>query len=745
MIANSRYLLLTLGFLLATTVLSAQIDTVTLKKFVPDFHRQLFHDEVKAGQKNLFKNDGKDDNKLTISQNDEVNYLASYALKWRVNWILYKLEKDSAVGVQKKIFYIRHTATLLSAFLKGWQTGAIDPVNLPAVIQAYDDCLQLDLKGESIENYFDGLSYEVGTYVLKSNAFENDQGIKPVNPGLAQAKNLLVKKYCELHPDQIFYILKENPDVPFADSLIKTIARKYPDQLYNYAAANNKLANIIATIDDPFIRAVSRMARSKSGRLYFPFLDNIVNGKTAFAVIDSVREDSIAYYKLLVKTRMDYVARAINKDTAFGYKDLVDMIEKKASDVFVNTINGLHDLSDLSVRFKIIQSLNAQELYYLAVSTDGVIYTSSFVKGVYPLMLSRINQRGDSLLLSLKFDRYRKFIKMCAGYNTLSNFLGTFPSADDANTLMRAFVSGLEKSDSLEDGVDVADSYASIAETMKPVANEMLNNIRINYERNAAQGNKRGTVMYDLLYKLFLSADTSNKIDLSKEFGIPPVYEVPFKTLTNDSGRVVLQLFIYGDKDGIGVFPGLIKMFSNANWKIDESNKQWVVINSAKGRPVSLYMNRPLPEETDEDAKAQEALCDYLRKNKLNPVVTINRGHSYNAPYTIQQMFASSKIVFMGSCGGYRMIHDILEKAPDAHIIGTRQIADAPVNNPFLKLIMEKLRSGDDIDWIPFWKELDGMITNKIFEDYVPPYKNLGAIFIKAYKKAMETGNNKYQ
>jgi hypothetical protein len=23
------------------------------------------------------------------------------------------------------------------------------------------------------------------------------------------------------------------------------------------------------------------------------------------------------------------------------------------------------------------------------------------------------------------------------------------------------------------------------------------------------------------------------------------------------------------------------------------------------------------------------------------------------------------------------------------------------------------------------------------FEDYIPPYKNLGAIFIKAYKKAM--------
>ncbi len=38
--------------------------------------------------------------------------------------------------------------------------------------------------------------------------------------------------------------------------------------------------------------------------------------------------------------------------------------------------------------------------------------------------------------------------------------------------------------------------------------------------------------------------------------GIPPVYEVPFKALANDSGRVTIQVFIYGDKDGMGVFPG---------------------------------------------------------------------------------------------------------------------------------------------------------------------------------------------
>jgi hypothetical protein len=334
----------------------------------------------------------------------------------------------------------------------------------------------------------------------------------------------------------------------------------------------------------------------------------------------------------------------------------------------------------------------------------------------------------------------------------LDIFLKSFPKSNDpevedpANTLMRAFVKNLDKSEGIEDGVDVADSYASIAETLKPVAEDMIKNIQNNYQYNLAQGNKKGVAIYNILNMLFLSADSTQKIDLTKELSIPPIYEVPYSALTYDSNnQVAIQLFIYGDKDGRGLFPSLISMFNNSNWKIDGSNKQWVTVTAAKGMPVTLYMNRPLPEETNEDAVAQEALCKYLATNNIIPKVTINRGHSYNAPYTIEQMSTASKIVFMGSCGGYRSIHDILIKAPDAHIIGTKQIADAPVNNPFLKLIAEKLRTGSNIEWIPFWKELRKMATDKIFDDYVPPHKNLGALFIKAYNIAMGEGEEDNQ
>ena len=737
MIAIRQYTYILFFFLLASFVSFGQNPKdPTLK---PDRNRELFHGYVDAEQKKALLADGKDDKLFSPSFNEDVNFQITNALINRVNDLQKKIEKDSAIGGQIKVLYIRGIERLLRDLNANWRYNRFVSTYLPEILQGYERCVELDIKKTSIENYIDQLPYDVARPLLDCTAFEK-------NSGYRISKNILVRKYCELHPEQIFATLlttlRQIPDFPFTDSLIIVAGHRYPKQLYDYAAANNVLATRIRKVNDPFVQAIVKMTASGgSGQLYFPFLDNIVKGKMTLADIDAVRNDSIQYYKLLVKTHIDYTERLLNKDTAFEFDALSDMMTKKAIQVFVNTINALHNENAVT-RFRIIQPLSAQELYYLAVLSDGIIYTSSFVKGIFPLMMSRIGNRGDSLLMSVNFDKYRKLIKMSAAYNTLSTFLASFKDQQNANDLMRAFVSNLEKSGGLEDGVDVADSYASIVETIKPIADEMLVNIRANYQRNVSANNKKGIEMYRILEKLFISADTTQQIDLTKELSIPPVYSVSNKDLQNENGGINIQVFIYGDEDGIKVFPHILGMFNNANWKIDRSNPNWVTISSIKGKPVSLYLNKPLPEEKDEDAKAQEALCNYLERNGLKPTVTINRGHSYNAPYTIKQMFATSKIVFMGSCGGYNLIHDILEKAPDAHIIGTKQIADAPVNNPFLKLLAETLRNGNSIEWIPFWKELDKMITNEIFEDYVPPHKNLGAIFIKAYKIAIGETNS---
>jgi hypothetical protein len=722
------------------------IDTNRLKTFKAPLNRVLFHDQVTTEQKNMLKYDGKADYRLEISDNPEINYLLTRTARWEIRDFLYQIEKDSTYSHSEKIKYIRGMKDLLLDIQRGWSTHAYRPVSLPEQVAAYRYCVKLDKQKVSVENYFAKLDWETGVPLTKSFGLGD-------NPGIARCREIAVEKYCRLYPDKIFNTLLENPHVSFLDSIIKAIARPQLNKLYDYAAADNLLGRRIRAIDDPFIKTVSKMARSKSGRLYFPFLDNIVSGKMTFEELDAVKDDSIAYYRRMVKTQMDYVSRAINKDTAFGFKDLTEMLRKKAESVFINVINGLHDVENPAVRFAIIQQLNAQELYYATVLTDGVIYTSSFTKGVYPLMMQRINQKGDSLLELVKFDKYRRFIKMAAGYNTLGNFLSTFTkndTVDNAKMLMRAFVSNLEKNDSLEDGVDVADSYASIAETMKPVADEMLENIKRNFKRNAYQfaktndlRNMRGMNIYNILEKLFLSADSTQNIDLTKELGIPPVYEVTNRALQNDSGRVIMQVFFYGEKSDMGIFNSFVSKFRNGNWRIF-SDKYWISATSLKGKPVTVYANRALPQETSEDEAAQKALNEYLAKNKIKPTITIHRGHSYTAPSTIAQMFPSSKIVFLGSCGGYHLIHDVLAKTNDAHITASKQIGMGRINQPFTDLILEELLAGKNIEWIPFWKKFRQRAGDPAgFEDYIPPYKNLGALYIKAYKIAESKSEQK--
>jgi hypothetical protein len=734
-------ILLVVVFLAAVTGQSQGVsvaDTIKIPlAYKPAQNRELRHDYIDNEQKSILAADGIADNRFAPTSNDEINFLITQSLVKKVDALQYLIETDSILDHRLKVNYLSGLEYVLKYFKQNWKVNSdkkVNPASLPAIINSYEQAVLKDRKGESIEPVISPLSYDAGSNVLV-HIFEK-------NPGYQPAKNKLVLKYCILHPGKTLATLRDNPNMPFADSLVRLLdKRKYARQLYDFSQANNHLGYVIRNIsDDVFIKTIVKMARSRSGQQYFPFLDNIVSGKMTIEDIDAVKDDSLQYYKLLVRTQMDYVTRAIEKDTAFEFKSLTDRLEKKAREDFVNVINGLHN-EGAEVRFRSIQPLSAEELYYLAVSSDGSIYTSSFVKGVYPLMMKKINNRADSLLMSLKFDKYRKFIKMAAGYNTLSNFLGSFPprqypdDESDAEKLMKAFVGKLELGNGLEDGVDVADSYASIAETIKPLAGEMLKNIQLNFERNEKAGNKRGVAIYNILHKLFLSADSSSKIDLTKELGIPPVYEVPYQSLLNDSGRVIMQVFFYGDKDGQGIFRGFVGMFSNANWKITGTDK-WVQITSAKGKPVTIFANRALPEEGGEDEKAQKELCEYMEKNKLYPTITIHRGHSYYANATIEQMFPSSRIVFLGSCGGYHLVHDVLAKATDAHIIASKQIGATEVNRPFFQLLTEKIRNGNNIDWIPFWKELDKMVTAKEFEDYIPPYKNLGALFIKAYKIA---------
>jgi hypothetical protein len=523
-----------------------------------------------------------------------------------------------------------------------------------------------------------------------------------------------------------------------------------PSQLYSYAqSASSKQGRLIRKIDDPRIKAVVQLSTQHRALFYFPFLDNIISGKQTIDNIAKVagstdkNYDSVGYFRLLVKTEIDYYGRLVKGDTPIamlGANGLVDMLQQKAIQHFVTPINELHE-SPNPVRFRAIEPLNAQELYYMMIFGENDIYTSSY-KYCFDRMIQKMGPvpHGDSLLLSVNLDRFKKFIKMAAGYNKLDEFLKTMP--ENSGKLMQAFVAKLETTTTLEDAVDVADSYGSI--TNPDLQQSMLKNVEWNEQRCMKENNERGRKIYALLKTIFLSADPKNGIDLSKEIGIPPIYTMDYNYLTDDSGRIVEQVFFYGDKDGKESYASYLTSFPRSDWRITQK-KEWIEIRSIKGKPVLIFANLPLDNETDKDADAQRDLIAYMDANNFKPSVVIHRGHSYHLPYTIKQLPENAKIIMLGSCGGYQNLKNILNYAPEAHIISTKQTGAKNVNKPIIDALDDSFRAGKNIDWRQMWAGLTTSFNKapkdvrETFEDYIPPQKNLGALFIKAYHK--ETGS----
>jgi hypothetical protein len=341
--------------------------------------------------------------------------------------------------------------------------------------------------------------------------------------------------------------------------------------------------------------------------------------------------------------------------------------------------------------------------------------------------------------MSVNLNRYKKWIKMAAYYNTLDNFLDRM-NKQNATDMMRSFVRNLDRKtgvDSLEDAVDVANSYGSIDDP--EIKDLILHEVQYNLKKAQNSFNRKAYNIYDILNILFLSMDSSSKVDVAQSLGIPPVYYMPISRLKDSSGRVNIVQYFYGDKDGKTFYPEFINSFASQGWKVTY-NAQWSVVS--KGN-VFIYTNKPLNEEQDLDNQAQEAMNDYLSDNNITPSIIIHRGHSYWLKSTIAQMQPTEQVVILGSCGGYQSLSDVLKISPEAQIIASKQTGAGALNLAVISSVLNTLAKGKDLDWVGMWKNLSQKLgKNDMFSDYVPPYKNLGAIFIMAFnkKQAKEMG-----
>lgn len=724
-----------------SVVFATQADTVRIPLF-----RQGFHDKIDKEQLLIDKTDNKQDLYLHISKNEEINLQVSDVFFRKIDELQIWVETNENIATNNdKIRYLRLIENIIQNFRIDWRNRNIKPIDFPSVYNTFETILKGMPTNGTMLPAIEASSYEVA----KLNAsvfFESKEYL--------EAQKIVYLKYCSLHPDNILKTIRPFVNEIFADSLVLVACKNNPVQLYSYAQSiTSPEGKLIHRNNNAMVKVVAQLSQTPNALLYFPFLDDLLSGKNTVENIKQyvgdgeISYDSIGYFKLLVKTEIDYYKRMAPplRDTpiaVFGANGLREVLKGKAWQHFIKPINELHDATNLAVRMKAIQPLGVQELYFMIIMGESDIYTSSYKHSYNRLMqLMGAKPRGDSLLQSVHFDFFKKFIKMAANFNRLDSFLKTMPVAN-SEILMKAFVANLDKTGNLEDAVDVADSYSSIND--ENLQNTILTYVKQNEQKCIDENNNRGKIIYGLLKTIFLSADTSNKIDLTATIGIPSIYEISNKELQDEKGRIVQQVFFYGDEDGKTFFPPFLNSFPAKDWSIVHK-KEWVEIKSIKGN-VWVFANKPLDYDQNLDDSAQVHLAKYLDENEMYPSVVVHRGHSYWLPGTIKRMPANAKVVVLGSCGGYQNLNQILDISPDAHIISTKEIGKGDINKPILNYLNQSILSGKTLSWRDMWKSLGSFFgkdpsyeVRESWEDYIPPYKNLGAIFIKAYHKQTET------
>lgn len=691
-------------------------DIDTLLRPVPR-QRMFFRDRVDKEQKRADYFDGSRDQVIYYGDDTVATRLLTQALLADVDRIQVLIENlelpDAPAGNQERIRYHTAVYNLLRRF--NADTRA-DPVNYRREVT--------NLRGMIIARDQDRL-----TSFIRDNI--NIQSLRNAEllDWSSEPRQLLYRELSRKEPALLIDRMSDYAQEPYACAVIAEAAKAVPGKVLTYALSTRaSVSGPVKRCNDPLVQTIVKIAaKSASPRKALAFLGAIHSGDRSIAEADGIAADANLYLRELVRLKLS--------DEPLGREVYTDELQHR-SIRYVRDINERHDRSD-AIRFKDIEGFSPEELYFLVVYGVEEIYTSSYT-GIFNRMMARLRGRsGEALLESVHRDHFRTFIRMCAYYGKLSDFLGSMNEAQKT-ALMKDFVDNLESGaeGDLTDAVDVADAFSCIED--EKLASFLHEEIRRNFTRCREANLTKGMLCYGLLNDVFRafrgdSAVISGLNDLS-------VNTCPFSAMQADSsGIVYIQAFYYGDDDGRAVFNSSLNTFPVDQWKIERTNEYWTTISSTKGRPIVIFANNPVPEPGDEEA--QRKLRAWLSEHNIHPTMIIHRGHSYFLPSTIEGMQQQNRIIMLGSCGGYHNLGKVLEYAPDAQIISTRQIGTYKVNRLIIDGIIRQLQEGKDIDWTQTWHAFEQAAARQggdvlaRFRDYVPPHKNLGAIFIKIYRR----------
>lgn len=536
-----------------------------------------------------------------------------------------------------------------------------------------------------------------------------------------------LKKAAYQYPNEVLKEFGSYERMPYAQEVLEHVARISPQAIKKYLPGKNIInAYLLNSTDTVVMKLITLYRQFGSESKVYYFLDIILNDSTASpSLLNSMAQYPKVYLNALIKMRQ--------KDHPIGEYDLESELSIRALEQ-VRKVNDLHDETNQNIRFEAVQNLNAVELYTLIVYSPEEIFTSTF-NGMFTRLQFQMKQNamsGYQLLQEASFNKFRTFIKLCAGYNALDKFLATM-SPQEADEVLHKFVSTLNSDDGdLSEAVNVADTFGSLEDTARLSVMEKY--LKEEYQQTSLDDNRK--VLYGLLLKLLYKKtgtvpDSLLAVEL-ENYQLPVLDQIEYQSLVSADTATQMHFF-FDDEDGLTSFSTFLQAFKTAGWKVLET--QYYVKIYGKGKAV-IYANKPLFER-----EGQIQLSEMVEKGEIRPTIIVHRGHSYYAMNTISQIPSYARIVFLGSCGGYHNLSEVVKRAPDANIISSKQIGTYVVNNTLLIEMSNTIATQQNLAWADLWKRLNLRLKGsgtgyERFLDYVPPHKNMGAIFIRAYQQA---------
>jgi len=555
--------------------------------------------------------------------------------------------------------------------------------------------------------------------ILKSNVYASLNLIAFLVDNPAAEPFFMIAARTE--PSELLKHYSEFDSKSFSITVLDELARVAPMKIKTYLHSWNPVHKQIKASQNKITETVYDIFEKKgTATRSYVLLHDIVNSKLSVEEAHSIAKYDNTLFEYLIVMRAEEELHAEHSvDEALKYQCLKH----------VRVINDLHEESDAK-RFASLSKFSASEIYTLMVYSEDEIYTSTFL-GMYTRMMAKMDAESTyQFLYQNNFNQFRTFIKMCAGYNELNNFLSKMGEYEKQK-LFAKLVEGIEKAnDNLSSAVAIADTYGSIQSSGTKATFEQA---ILKYYEEIRYTDVEAEKLYSIILSVFDIGGTSSNAALSDQ--MVNLRVLPISRIYKE-GKNVQQHFFFDDPDGKTSYGHFISTFSNGKWDILDKGT-YVLLKSRSGMAIEIYANKPTSEYA-----GQDAIKAHFQETGRWPDVVVHRGHSYFASAAIESLTPNAEIVFLGSCGGYNNISQVLKYSPDAQIISSKQIGTMLVNDRVCLELNEVIRKGQDIVWDNLWATLDkkfadGSTADSRFQDYIPPHKNLGALLIKTYRSVL--------